>query len=84
MRQLGAPLCILYAGGPDPWAPYSHMKQLISLKQRGLVPSNIHVMYMDSLRHGFVAHYAMVPIVVDYICNCILHHQKKMVLQCKL
>lgn len=61
------------------------MKQLISLKEKGLVPSNIHMVYMDTLLHGFVAHYDMVPIVVDYIYNCILQHDNKnKVLLCKL
>lgn len=69
-----APICILYAGGPDPWAPYSHMKQLMLFKQKGLVPNNIQMIYKDSLRHGFVAYYDMVPIVVDYVCNCIVQH----------
>ena len=63
---------MLYCGGPDQWAPYEHVEDLKHLQERGIVPQNITVVYHESLKHDFVVHSQMVPVVVDFCVRRIL------------
>ena len=60
------PISMLYCGGPDQWAPYTHMNDLKEAQKKGIIPQSISVEYIDDLVHGFVIHPRMIPSVVDF------------------
>jgi len=73
MRIIGniCPSCILFCGGPDHWAPHFHMNDLLELQRLGLIPKNIYMEYMDSLKHDFIVRSSMVGSVVDYVVRSV-------------
>uniref|UniRef100_A0A7S2UIV0 AB hydrolase-1 domain-containing protein n=1 Tax=Attheya septentrionalis TaxID=420275 RepID=A0A7S2UIV0_9STRA len=63
---------MLFCGGPDMWAPESHMDDLKESKRRGTIPPNIHLEYKEELLHGFVVFPTMVEPVVSFCLRAIL------------
>jgi pimeloyl-ACP methyl ester carboxylesterase len=72
-RILGAQcgMELLFAGGPDQWAPHFHTHDLRDLQQRGSIPRSIEWTYLEGLNHDFVVHPAMVPPVIEFCLNAI-------------
>lgn len=64
------PLVMLYASS-DRWAPTFHMKDMQSLKDKGLIPSSVTWEYIPELLHGFIIHPHQVTVVVDFCARAI-------------
>jgi len=62
---------MLYCGGPDQWAPKSHMEDIQEAKTAGSLPNNITLEYMDDLVHGFIVYPQMVGPAADFVCRSI-------------
>lgn len=73
------PTHILYCGGPDQWAPYSHMEELRKMQDAGSLSRNIETKYMDDLVHGFVVFPEMVGPVVSFVVDSILTSRPKII-----
>ena len=72
-RILGAQchMELLFAGGPDQWAPHFHTHDLSDLQKSGLIPKSIEWTYLEGLKHDFVVHPSMVPPVIEFCFNAI-------------
>mmetsp|Transcript_23604 Transcript_23604/g.35434 ORF Transcript_23604/g.35434 Transcript_23604/m.35434 type:complete len:370 (-) Transcript_23604:47-1156(-) len=63
---------LLYCGGPDQWAPYSHMKEMREKQDAGILSRDIQTKFMADLVHGFVVFPEMVDPVVSFVVDSIL------------
>lgn len=65
------PMFILYAGGPDQWAPESHMQELKNGIATGVLPDNIKLQYNENLLHDFIVRQGMTQPTVEFVLNSI-------------
>mmetsp|Transcript_29362 Transcript_29362/g.43544 ORF Transcript_29362/g.43544 Transcript_29362/m.43544 type:complete len:97 (+) Transcript_29362:1-291(+) len=64
---------MLYWGGPDQWAPATHLADISKLQRAGRIPKNITVEYMEHLKHDFVVNPKMLPHVSDFCIRSVLN-----------
>lgn len=62
---------ILFAGGPDHWAPHFHADNLQVLQKQGLIPESIGWTHLEKLKHDFVVHPLMLPPVIEFCMTSI-------------
>ena len=66
------PIFILYAGGPDQWAPESHMQELKNDIATGVLPhNNIKLQYNENLVHDFIVRPGMIQPTADFVLDSI-------------
>ena len=71
------PIYMLYCGGPDQWAPITHMLEIAEKQKTGSYPKNIHLQYQDDLIHGFVVIPEMIAPVTTFIIDACLQNNKE-------
>ncbi len=79
LRVIGSscPTFMLYCGGPDQWAPKSHMIELRTRIALGEIPKNITLEYAHNLLHAFVVDPEMIKHATDFVLKSILKSRTK-------